>query len=133
MADEDDVVQINLTDWIRWEDRHTAPSLPGLYVIARSEPSNVIYIGRTWSSGGLRERLRAFHRSSQSGLKGHAGGVTFRGRFGPETGPLFVRYHVPHSINPKPEILRPFLEYAERQLIWEHVVRHGQLPECNSE
>lgn len=126
-------MRIILSDWLPWEERGRAPTLPGIYVIAKDGTDNIIYIGRTWATGGLRDRLRAFHRSSSSGLKGHAGGVTFKGRYGEFRGELFVRFHVSHAINPDPAILRPYLEYAERQLIWEHVARHGKLPECNSE
>ena len=31
------------------------------------------------------------------------------------------------------KIMRPYIEYAERRLIWEHVSQHGDLPACNSE
>ena len=68
-----------------------------------------------------------------TGLKGHAGGVTFHGVFNGDTSDLFVSVHLPDGIETKPEILRPYIAYAERWLIWEYVRMHGRLPTCNSE
>lgn len=31
-----------------------------------------------------------------------------------------------------PDFLRPYIGYAERWMIWEHVKAHGALPVCNS-
>ena len=124
---------LHLSDWLNWEDRLNLPALSGIYIIAKNTQSNVIYVGRTWGNGGLRKRISAFNRSATTGLSGHAGGVTFSSKFGSNVDDLFVRYHIPVAINPDPDILRPYIEYAERRIIWEHVERHGQLPICNSE
>lgn len=94
---------------------------------------STVYIGRTWGAGGMRDRVRAFHRSATTGVKGHAGGVTFNRVYGAEVDKLHVRVHRPIAINPAEEILRPYIEYAERRLIWEYVERYGELPACNSE
>jgi len=83
--------------------------------------------------GGVRDRIRAFHRSATTGQLGHAGGVTFHTKLGPDVGDLAVSVHLPIAINPDLAILRPYIEYAERRLIWEHVARLGALPECNSQ
>ena len=125
--------ELPLTEWLPWEERNSVPSTPGIYVIARGTTDNVVYIGRTWADGGLRGRLRAFHRSSTTGQKGHAGGVTFHRLFGPDQGQLFTRVHTALAINPDPKILQPYLDYAERRLIWEFVAKAGELPVCNSE
>jgi hypothetical protein len=122
-----------LSEWLPWADRKNVPDTPGVYVIAKAKPGNTIYIGRTWAGGGLRERLSAFHRSATTGLKGHAGGVTFHRVFGPMTLDLFACVHQTVAINPDPRIMRPYIEYAERRLIWEYVEKHGDLPACNSE
>lgn len=126
-------LNLHLSEWLPWSERSAQPDLPGVYVIAKGRPGNVIYIGRTWGVGGLRDRLSAFHRSATTGLKGHAGGVTYHRVFGPSALDLFACVHTTRAINPDERILRPYLEYAERRLIWEHVEKHGDLPTCNSE
>jgi hypothetical protein len=126
-------LNLHLTEWSSWDERRSIPATPGVYVIAKEKPGNVIYIGRTWGTGGLRDRLNDFHRSATTGLRGHAGGVTYHRVFGPTALDLFARVHVALAINPAEKILRPYIEYAERRLIWEHVEQHGELPACNSE
>jgi len=127
------LLNLHLSDWLPWAERRVAPDTPGVYLISRGRPGDVVYIGRTWGIGGLRDRLHAFHRSATTGLKGHAGGVTFHRVFGPPALDLFTCVHTTMAINPDPRILRPYIEYAERRLIWEHVEKHGDLPACNSE
>ena len=88
---------------------------------------------KTWGGDGLRGRLAAFHRSATTGAKGHAGGVTYNAIFGPSVDGLYVCTHVPVAIRRDPEILRAYVLYVERRLIWKHVERVGRLPACNSE
>lgn len=126
-------MQIHLSDWFEWSSRTQLPESAGLYVIAKGEVANVIYVGRTWSAKGIRNRVRSFHRSATTARDGHAGGVTYHSTFGADVDDLQIRVHVPRVINPDERILRPYIEYAERRLIWEHVERHGELPVCNSE
>ena len=126
-------MELSLSNPISWGDRKTLPDRAGVYVIARGKPDNTIYIGRTWGAKGIRNRIRTFHRSAVTGLKGHAGGVTFHGVFSGDASDLFVSVHLPEGIDTKPEILRPYIAYAERRLIWEYVRLHGRLPVCNSE
>ena len=125
--------ELFLSEWLTWERRHELPDGSGIYLVGKGEPPRIVYIGRTWGLGGLRDRLRAFHRSATTGLKGHAGGVTFNRTIGPQTADLSVRVHVPLAINPVEKIVRPYLDYAERRFIWEYVAQHGELPICNSE
>ena len=122
--------ELHLSEEHNWDERGKLPSVPGVYVISNDD---TIYVGRTWSSGGLKDRIRAFNRSATTGEKGHAGGVTYFATFGSNVSDLTVRFHVPVAINPDERILRPYLEYAERRLIWEHVVKTGALPSCNTE
>lgn len=124
---------LHLTDPIEWVDRAALPQQAGIYVIAKGDPTQTVYIGRTWSAKGIRHRIRTFHKSATTGQKGHAGGVTFYGMFGGDTSDLFVSVHLPDGIDPRPEILHPYIAYAERRLIWEHVKARGELPACNSE
>lgn len=121
---------LHLSNWVPWESRSTLPNGPGVYVIGNA--ADVIYVGRTWGNKGLRNRVRGFHRSATTGLPGHAGGLTFHQIFGADVERLRVRVHSPVAINPDEQILRPYIEYAERRLIWEYVEEHGQLPACNS-
>ena len=124
---------LHLSDWLDWADRTALPDSAGVYVIAKGDRTNVIYIGRTWGIDGVFNRIKTFNRSANSGNKGHAGGVTFHKTFGPDVSDFLVSCHTPVTINPDPNILRPYIEYAERRLIWEHVEKFGQLPVCNSE
>lgn len=122
-----------LAEPIAWTERASLPQLAGIYVIARGDPSNCVYIGRTWAAKGIRGRIRQFNRSAVTGQKGHAGGVTFHGVFDGDTSGLWVSVHLPDDIGPAAHILHPYIAYAERRLIWEHVEAHGALPVCNSE
>lgn len=123
-------MELAFSNHVAWIDRASLPDRAGVYLIARSEP---VYIGRTWGAKGIRNRIRSFHRSATTGQKGHAGGVTFHEVFDGDTTGLFVSAHLPAGIDPKPEILHPYIAYAERRLIWEHVLAYGCLPVCNSE
>lgn len=127
------MLQIHFLEWLPWSERVGLPPEAGLYRIARGEPANLIYVGRTWGEGGIRERIRSFHRSAMTGQKGHAGGQTYFRRFGADVGDLIVSAHVPLAINPTLTILKPYIDYAERRVLWEHVERVGALPECNTE
>ena len=124
---------IYLSKLFEWHKRTNLPDCAGLYVISKGDQEITIYIGRTWGKNGIKKRIRDFHRSATTGRAGHAGGVTYNSTFGAEVGDLYVRCHEPLIINPDPAILRPYIEYAERKLIWEHVEQHGVLPACNSE
>lgn len=109
-----------------------SPTDAGVYVISKG--GVVIYIGKSWGGDGLRGRLADFHRSASTGQKGHAGGVTFYGKFGQlDPSHIAACVHVPTIIRRDPEVLYPYIQYVERRLIWEHVEQHGRLPECNSE
>lgn len=127
------LTDLHLSEWTPWAERHAQPDCAGVYVIGKGDECSVIYIGRTWGGGGLRDRLRAFNRSAVTGQKGHAGGLTYNQTFGTDVEDLSVRVHVPITINPDQKIMRPYIEYAERRLIWEFVTQHGDLPACNSE
>lgn len=124
---------MELSHPVAWSERATLADKAGVYVIARGEPNNTVYIGRTWGTKGIRNRIRAFHRSAMTGQKGHAGGVTYHELFGADTSGLLVSVHLPDGIGDRSESLRPYIAYAERKLIWEHVEEHGGLPACNSE
>jgi len=126
------VLEVIFTPFVGWSERTALPDAPGVYEIAKGEEANLIYVGRTWCRGGLRDRIAAFHRSASTGRKGHAGGVTYHSLFGPDVSDLLVAAHVPVAINPAAHILRPYVDFAEKRAIWMHVQRFGGLPACNS-
>lgn len=124
---------MHLSEWVPWSDRGLQPACAGIYVIGKGHPASVIYIGLTRGKGGLRNRIRAFNRSAVTGQSGHAGGVTYHKTFGGDVEDLHVRVHSAIAIKTDLKILIPYILYAERRLIWEHVAQHGDLPACNNE
>ena len=125
-------MQIHISPPTPWIERAALPNDPGVYLISKA--GVLIYIGKTWGSEGLRGRIGDFHRSATTGLKGHAGGVTFFGKYGAiEPGEMSVAVHVPVIVRRDATILNPYIQYVERRLIWEHVEVAGALPACNSE
>ena len=72
-------------------------------------------------------------KTRAAGMSGTTLGVTFSGVFNSDASDLFVSVQLPDGIDTNPEILCPYIAYAERRLIWEYVRMHGRLPACNSE
>lgn len=126
-----EMISINFTERVPWAERMALPAEPGVYCISKS--GRIIYFGKTWGSGGLRDRVNDFHRSAITGKKGHAGGVTYHTKFGDDVSDLSVGVHVPYAVNRSVRILCPYIQYAERRMIWEYVEQHGVMPACNSE
>jgi len=117
-------MNIHLCELRPWAERAAISNEAGVYVIAKA--GEVVYIGKSWGNDGLRGRLATFNYSASTGQKGHAGGVTFFGKFGAIIADeISVAVHVPIAIRREAEILYPYVQYAERRLIWEHVERHG--------
>jgi hypothetical protein len=125
--------EIHLSEFLPWERRAQLPDTPGGYSIALRSAENVIYVGLTVQGPGLRGRLRQFHRSATTGQPGHAGGVTYYEKFGPDVSALLVAVHQPYAINNSPIVMRSYVQYAERCILWQYVARFGRLPECNIE
>ena len=124
--------EVNLSTFAAWVEHAVAPTGPGTYAISKGTADNLIYIGLTVQADGLRARLKQFHRSATTGQPGHAGGVTFNGKFGSDVADLLFAVHIPHAINPQANVMGAYTQYAERFLIWQHVARHGSLPACNT-
>ena len=114
-----------------WDHRGEAPKLPGIYAISKGIPENLIYIGLTQQTDGLRGRLGQFHRSATSGANNHAGGVTYYRLFGPEVSDLIFAVHLAEIPTISPRDLSDYLRTAERSAIWQHIARHGRPPACN--
>ena len=115
---------VHLSPFLPWERRGEHRDAPGVYAIATGNADNIIYIGLTVQSDGLRGRLRQFHRSATTGQPGHAGGVTYSQRFGPDVSALLVAVHLPHAVNTTATVMGAYVLYAERLLIWRYVARH---------
>ena len=110
-------MEINLSDPIEWIDRGNLPPCPGVYVISKESPGGVIYIGLTASKGGLRARLRQFNRSAITGIKGHAGGLTYHRVFAGDVGDLSVRVHSVEQFDYDWMLVRAYVAYIERRLL----------------
>ena len=123
--------RFSFSEWLKWAGRGDLPKVPGIYRVAKSKPSNIIYCGKSWGDGGVRKRVSAFHYSATTGLKRHAGGVTYHHKFGKSVRDLLVSVHIPYAINTDPEILWMYIRYAERAAIWDCVRSTGAKPICN--
>ena len=108
------------------------PRTAGVYLIYRGEPEP-IYMGETAEKNGILGRIAKFHKSGTTGKKSHAGGQTFFAAFDGDTLGLSIRYHEAPSELIDKKIIKAYVTYVERRLIWEHVERVGSLPMCNSE
>ncbi len=115
-----------------WDRRSEAPKSPGIYAISKGTPENLIYVGLTQQTDGLRGRLRQFHRSATTGLHNHAGGVTYNRLFGSEVSDLIFTVHLAEIPTTSPRDLSDYLRTAERSAIWRHIARHGRPPACNT-
>lgn len=114
-----------------WDRRGEVPKSPGIYAISKGTPENLIYVGLTQQTGGLRGRLGQFHRSATTGMHNHAGGVTYHKLFGPEVSGLIFTVHLAEIPKTSPLDLSDYLRTAERSAIWQHIARHGRPPACN--
>ena len=112
-------MEITLTDPLEWSSRGELPGCPGVYVISKDSAGGVIYIGLTAARSGLRGRIRNFHRSATSGVKGHAGGMTFNKAFRGDVGGLSVRVHAVEQFDYDWALVGAYVAYIERRLIWE--------------
>ena len=125
-------MEIGFSDPLEWADRGKLSTSPGVYAINKASAGGVIYIGLTASKGGLRARLRQFNRSAITGIKGHAGGLTYHRVFAGDVGDLSVRVHSVEQFDYDWMLVRAYVAYIERRLLWEHIEQHGRLPVCNS-
>ena len=125
-------MKIQLSEPIAWGDRASLPRTAGVYLIYRGEPEP-IYIGETGGKGGLYNRLKEFHRCATTGEGKHSGGRAFHKLFHGTTKGLTLRYQEAPSELIDRKIIKAYVTYVERRLIWEHVERVGTLPKCNSE
>lgn len=125
-------MEIKLTNRVEWENLADVPDVSGVYVISKDSVGDVIYIGLTDGRGGLRKRLRTFNRAAHDGISKHAGGRTYHRTFGPDVSDLSVRVHPVTNFEYERELVKAWVAYVERRLIWEHIERVGALPVCNS-
>jgi len=134
----------SFSQWVLWPQRYLLKDCnhPGLYLLRRFdvEPrirlgpvdAELLYIGITCDRT-LEKRWYEFDRSAYKRKTGHSGGLTFNslycGNETAETHPwLYVSCLPIFFEEPK---LSAYIQFVERWLIWEHVQRHGKMPECN--
>ena len=136
--------KIRFSRWFPWCDRDNLPNIdrPGIYIMAHfdevpsgraSRHNNQIeYIGKTWGEGGLKERLKKFHRVATKGKGNHSGGKTYHKKHHKIKDDLYVA--VCPFLGKSHEVdLNTFILYAERKLIWQFSAANGRLPNCNNE
>lgn len=135
---------IIFSEWYAWNDVKSIPcgNLPGLYIIAQfeikpqglAEPNvqELIYIGETHGkSQSISKRLQKFFKASQVGemIHKHSGGNRFNRLLGTDIKNIYAAGFAPII---KDEVfLNPFIFYTERKLIWEYIVKWGDIPACN--
>ena len=91
------LAQLRFSDWVSWDRRNTISGIDrvGVYVLAKCGATEmtrqadqldekVIYVGKTniGSTTNLRNRLSAFDRTAFRDGSGHAGGHSYRQKFG---------------------------------------------------
>lgn len=98
----------------------------GVYILSQGKPEhsptnspeNIIYIGETHGrTSKLRKRLGKFYKSGNTGVLGHAGGVTYFGHgFDPGFEDVFFSVM---PCNRSEQVLNTALIYhVEREMIW---------------
>lgn len=125
------IESLHFLPFMTWDHRGTAPKSPGIYVISKGTPENIIYVGLTRQTHGLRGRLGQFHRSATTGMHNHAGGVTYNRLFGSDVSDLVFSVHLADVPANSSRDLPDYLQSAERSAIWQHIARHGRPPACN--
>jgi hypothetical protein len=135
---------IIFSEWYAWDDVKNIPcgNLPGLYIIARfkekprgpAEPNaqELIYIGETHgSSQNISKRLHKFFKASQVGqmVYKHSGGNRFNRVIGSDLSNIYAAGFSPRLEDER--FLNPFIFYTERKLLWEYILRWGEIPACN--
>lgn len=129
--------------WVAWSDRLELAEVhqPGVYMLAHLDeevgseaaidpPSKqVVYIGET-TRNSLKGRWRQFQRAVSIGSAPHAGGRTYRKKFGAaKLDDLAVAGFRPSAI--QEEELPWAIKFVERWLLWRYARKWGELPACN--
>lgn len=134
--------QVIFSNWTKWMERTKISNIkkPGVYVLAHfvKPPSTVdlqakeiIYVGETHGQT-LRDRWGQFHRCAFKGKKGHSGGRTYWSLFnGGKIEQLYVAGFPVDSLSG--DSCPVFIQYLERKLILEYVVKWDRRPKCNLE
>ena len=127
-----------------WDEFKNIPNgnRTGLYIIARfnkrpegiANPlaQEILYIGETHGAKqNIHSRLNTFFRAAQigKGKVSHSGGNRFNRELGGNLKNIYVAGFVP-PIDGK-QYMTPYICYAERKLIWEYVLKWGNIPRCN--
>jgi hypothetical protein len=127
--------------WTRWAnlDQLACKAAPGVYLLAldvhpdekvSTIDKRIVYIGQTCAS--LRQRWRQFQRAASGSEGEHSGGISFRKRCkGRSLEDLCV---APWAAPPMaPDVLRDaYIKFVERRLILDWVIKHRELPRCNT-
>lgn len=108
------------------------PTLIWADITGNADPvdQDVVYIGETHRQTFLL-RWGDFNHSATTGMRGHAGGVTYHARFNGVQDELHVAAF-PFNGMEEPA-LTAFIMYVECRAIWDYVRRWNVLPDCNRE
>lgn len=135
---------IIFSEWYAWDDVKSIPhgERTGLYIIARFDhrpegvadhnAKEILYIGETHGkSQNIHKRLTKFFKAARVGdmIHKHSGGNRFNRELGGDLSNIYVAGFAP--IIEDDRYLNPFIFYAERKLIWNYIVAHGDIPSCN--
>ena len=134
--------RVVFSDWKQWTERANISCIekPGAYVLAHFvkppckvdlQAEEIIYIGETHGQT-LRDRWGQFHRCAFKGKEGHSGGRTYWSLFnGKKIEKLYIAGFPVNSL--RGDLCSVFIQYIERKLILEYVLKWGKLPKCNLE
>ena len=122
---------IVFSPWVPWSDRAQINGArdQGVYLLAHFDDDKVptgpaspldnrlVYIGETHGQT-LIERWSQFSRSAQTGVRGHAGGVSYRKKFGAVSLDLYVAVFSPQP-SKSTRCRSFFILFVEAKLVWE--------------
>jgi hypothetical protein len=85
----------------------------------------------TGKSQSIHKRLNTFFKAARvgEGIHKHSGGNRFNRELGDDLTNIYAAGFAPELEEKK--FLNPYIFYAERKLIWDYIVLHGTIPQCN--
>ena len=99
---------------------------------ANPNVKEILYIGETHGkSQSIHKRLTTFFKAARVGNKiyKHSGGNRFNRELSGNLNNIYAASFAPLIEDDR--YLNPFIFYTERKLIWEYIIAHGTIPNCN--
>jgi hypothetical protein len=150
------LIPLHFSHWITWTQRGTLSDLDkvGVYILAKYSPNekipdyiepldnHVIYFGKTnvGTTTCLKKRLNQFDGAIFGRGDHHAGGETYRKKYGEEVNDLYVSI-CPIYWNDENSVLYEVAEVLVKEVITRfetclrgiYIYQWGNLPKCNKE